>query len=109
MEEGTFNYYMGMQSCVQIFLKEIRYVYNLWPDMYRQGGCGQLDQGIVDNSNGRQSAPCGLLGVVLAKYWATVRHNSYNARPSQKSKVLWEMRPEESKFSWHFTVIYLPI
>jgi len=67
---------MGMQSCVQMFLKEIRYVCYLWPDTYRQGGCGQLDQRIVGNSNGRQSATCGLLGVVLATYWATVRHNT---------------------------------
>jgi hypothetical protein len=57
-------------------LKEIRYVFNLWPDMYRQGVCGQLDQGIVGNSDGRQSATCGLLGVVLATYWATVQHNT---------------------------------
>jgi len=73
---------MDMQSSVQMFLKEIRYVCNLWSDMYRQGGCGQLDQGIVGNSNGRQSTTCGLLGVVLATYWATVRHKADKARPS---------------------------
>ena len=72
--------------------------------MYRQGGCGQLDQGIVDNSNGRQRATCSVLGALLATYWATVRYNVDKVRPSQKVKVLWKMMPEETKFAWHFTV-----
>jgi hypothetical protein len=74
--------------CPNVFLREIRYVCNLWPDMYRQDGCGQLDQGIVGNSNGRQRATCGLLGVVLATYWATVRHNADKVRTSQKVKSI---------------------
>ena len=51
-----------------------------------------------------------------AAFWAlhwlqigqTVRHNADKARQSQKLKVLWQMRPEETKFAWHYTVKLLP-
>jgi len=92
-----------------MFLNEITYVCNLWPDMFRQGGCGQLDQGIVDNWNGRQRATCGVLGAVLATCWATVRYNADRVRPSKTVKVLRKVRPEEIKCAWHFTVCYLLI
>jgi len=64
---------------------------------------------IVDNSNGRQCATCSVLGALFATFWATVPFDVDKVRPSQKVKVLWKMRTEETKSAWHFTVSYLPI
>jgi len=73
--------------------------------MYRQGGCGQREQGTVDNSNGRERATCGVLGFVLATYWATVRYNADKARPSQiKSIMENEVRRDKICMAFHSTL-----
>jgi hypothetical protein len=65
--KDTFSHYIGTQSYVEMFLKEIKGVCNAWLNMYQQGGCRHLyrlhDQRIVVNSMERKRTMCCVL------YW----------------------------------------